>query len=148
MRSSCQGDPTPLCGCNDLMLITWNPSSTLCSASSFDEPMMLSNIGTNWSIRLHGPEEAPNGPVMFWYSFVWVSWFSTRNQESLSYFFTDSIGGVSGPAAGLTQRHLAMLYEEEPDQVETDTWDRTNKGEVIISELSQRYPKVEVGVGV
>lgn len=100
MRSSWQGGPTPLCSCNDLMLITWGPSSTLCSASSFAELMMQSSTvrgdrqieaqGSMVQQRLHTDLLCPGTVLREFHG----SLQETRNPLPPS-FSTDSMGAVN-----------------------------------------------------
>lgn len=100
MRSSWQRGPTPLCGCNDLMLITWGPSSTLCSAFSFAELMMQSSTvrgdrqieaqGSMVQQRLQMALLCPGTVLREFHS----SLQETRNPLPSS-FSTDSMGAVN-----------------------------------------------------
>lgn len=121
------------CGCsNDFMLIIWSPSSTLCSASncSLWYTETHSEVRDKMKSRALWPSRGFKRTccAMVPFSVVWC--LPKRNQESLASFcgliWENSAKEAkrktySHPATGLTPRHLAILYEKEPDQVETDT---------------------------
>lgn len=122
MRSSWQGGPIPLCGCNDLMLITWSPSSPPYSASSFAELMMQSNTGVADELKHKAPWSSKDSK---WPCYVLVQFcvsFTALYKKLVIPCLLpppQTLWEQSEKEVKKKDPQLAILYEEQPNQFET-----------------------------